>query len=60
MSAENIFIVFRILFHLASLGIIIGVIIWAIRNGQFSKQDHASQLPLEINEFENPKNDDHV
>ncbi len=41
-------IVLWIGYTLFLLGIIVAIIIWAKRNRQFSEQEHASRLPLEI------------
>ncbi len=60
-SAGEIFAMLWIVYLFITLFIVIGVIIWAVRNNQFAKQNRASNLPMEIDEPSNPqKSEDHV
>jgi len=61
MSAVDIFARLWIGYLSLVFLIVIGVIIWAKRTGQFTKQPRASSLPLEIDEPAKPEKDkDHV
>ena len=60
MSAGEVFAALWIGYLSVVFLIVIAVIIWAKRTGQFTKQPRASSLPLEIDEPANPKNKDHV
>lgn len=61
MSAVDIFARLWIGYLSLVFLIVIGVIIWANRTGQFTKQPRASRLPLEIDEpSNNQKDKDHV
>jgi cbb3-type cytochrome oxidase subunit 3 len=60
MSAVDIFAWLWIAYLTLVFMIVIGVIIWAKRTGQFTRQPRASRLPLEIDEPSTPKDKDHV
>ena len=61
MSPGEIYAWIWIGYLIAVFFIVIGVILWAKRNGQFSKQTRASRLPLEIDEpTKSQKNENHV
>lgn len=60
-SAGEVFAMLWIVYLFITLIIVIGVIVWAVRNNQFTKQNRASRLPMEIDEPSNPqKTNDHV
>jgi len=44
------FLILRMVYAVVILGIVVGVVIWAVRHDQFKDQDHISRLPLEIEE----------
>ena len=61
MSAGEIYAWIWIAYLVAVFFIVIGVLLWAKRNNQFTKQTRASRLPLEIDESSTNKNNkDHV
>lgn len=42
------FLILRIIYAIIILGVVIGVVIWSVRGGQFKDQEHAANLPHEI------------
>ncbi len=48
MTTNDYFMIFWSGYTLFMSGIIIAIVVWAIRNKQFTRQDRASRLPLEI------------
>ncbi len=61
MSAGEIYAWIWIAYLVAVFFIVIGVLLWAKRNNQFTRQTRASRLPLEIDESTNNQNTkDHV
>jgi len=60
-NAGEVFAMLWIVYLFIMLFIVIGVIIWAVRNNQFAKQNRASNLPMEIDEPSKPqKTNNHV
>ncbi len=56
MNEINYLALFQILYSVITVAVVAVIVIWAIRNGQFTKMKNASNLPLEIeteNEDEN-------
>ncbi|HEX2934793.1 MAG TPA: hypothetical protein VHO72_05520 [Bacteroidales bacterium] len=49
-DVQKLFIMFWFGNTLYMLGIIVAVVVWAKKSGQFKDQQHASRLPLEIND----------
>lgn len=56
-TAGELFMIFWLGYTMLMVGIIIAAVIWAKKTGQFSDQEHASRLPLEIEENGNVSND---
>lgn len=52
-TAQELFMMFWFGYTLYMLGIIVAVVVWAKKSGQFKDQGHASRLPLEINDSSN-------
>ncbi len=48
MKEINDLALFQILNSLITVGVVAVLVIWAIRNGQFTQMKNASNLPLEI------------
>lgn len=44
----RLFFYLRLGYAIIILGIVVGVVLWAVKNGQFKSQSRASNLPLEI------------
>lgn len=49
-DAQQLFMMFWFGYTLFMVGIIAGVLVWAKKSRQFREQEHASRLPLEIDE----------
>lgn len=44
------FLILRIFYAVVMIGIVVGVVIWAVRHGQFKDQEYIAGLPLDIDD----------
>ena len=50
MEINDLLLLLRISYGLGIIGIVVAVVWWGIKNGQFSNQGKAGKLPFEVEE----------